>query len=56
MKKILFYILLTQALLHSCVTCSFMTPTVDVGLKIPVENNKLKKVEMLWHFSNVYTS
>ena len=56
MKKILFYILLTQAFLYSCATCSFMIPTADVSLKIPIEKNKLKKVEVLWHFSDVYTS
>jgi len=33
-----------------------MIPTADVGLKIPIENNKLKKIEVLWHFSDVYTS
>ncbi|MCK9492344.1 MAG: DUF1007 family protein [Sulfurimonas sp.] len=56
MKKILFYILLTQAILYSCATCSFMIPTADVGLKIPIQNNKLQKIEVLWHFSDVYTS
>ncbi|MDD2448607.1 MAG: DUF1007 family protein [Sulfurimonas sp.] len=56
MKKILFYILLTQALLYSCATCSFMIPTADVKLKLPIQNNKLKKIEVLWHFSDAYTS
>lgn len=56
MKKILSFILLTQAILYSCATCSFMIPTADVGLKLPIENNRLQKIEVLWHFSDVYTS
>jgi len=56
MKKILLFVLLTQALLYSCATCSFMIPTADVRLKLPIQNNKLKKIEVLWHFSDAYTS
>ncbi len=56
MKKIFFCLLLIQTFLYSCATCSFMIPTAGVGLKLPIENNKLKKIEVLWHFSDVYTS
>ncbi|WP_162139345.1 DUF1007 family protein [Sulfurimonas hongkongensis] len=33
-----------------------MIPTADVGLRLPIENNKLKKIEVMWHFSDAYTS
>ena len=56
MKKTVLYLFLLQTFLHACATCQFMIPTAEVNLNLPIKEDKLQKIEVAWHFSDLYTS
>jgi len=47
--------LLLSIKLFGCATCSFMTPTADVDIKLDIKNKKLYNIDFVWTFSKVYT-
>jgi len=56
MKKLLLFLFFLQTFLHACATCQFMIPTAEVNLNLPIKEDKLQKIEVAWHFSDLYTS
>lgn len=56
MKKLLLFLFCFQTFLHACATCQFMIPTAEVNLNLPIKEDKLQKIEVAWHFSDLYTS
>jgi ABC-type nickel/cobalt efflux system permease component RcnA len=56
MKKLFLFLFCFQTFLHACATCQFMIPTAEVNLNLPIKENKLQKIEVAWHFSDLYTS
>ena len=55
MMKILLLLTLLFNFSFACATCQLMVPTVEVDVKLNVEEKKLTAVEFVWNFSDIYT-
>ena len=55
MTKILILLSLLFHFSYGCATCLLMTPTVELDVKLHIEEKNLQKMQFTWHFSEKFT-
>ena len=55
MIKILLLLTLLFNFSFACATCQLMVPSVEVDVKLSIQEKKLSAVEFVWNFSDIYT-
>ena len=55
MTKIILLLSLLFHFSYGCATCLLMTPSVELDVKLHIEEKNLQKMHFTWHFSQVFT-